>query len=88
MNAQCIITGVVLVEEPPHGNPMGRPGDLFDFGDMYVINVNPNSERMPVNEATARIIYMNHAHWERRSVYVIPKTDATLNQNAIDYIKG
>ncbi len=90
MQAECIITGVFLVEEPPMNNvkPMGRPGDLFQIGDIYLINVNPNAEPMLLDEATARIIFMNERHWERRSVYVIDKADATLNQNAIDYIGG
>lgn len=90
MQAECIITGVFLVEEPPMRNvvPMGRPGDLFQLGDVYIINVNPNSEPDILNEATAKIIFMNERHWDRRSVYVIDKRDATLNQNAADYIRG
>jgi hypothetical protein len=90
MQAECIITGVWLVEEPPMNNvvPMGVPGDLFVLGDVYIINVNPNAERQLMDEARAKIIFMNERHWERRSVYVIDKEDATLNQNAIDYIKG
>lgn len=87
--AECIITGVILVEESPMKNvhPMGRNGDLFAHGDTYIINVNPNCEPYLVDEARAKIIYMNERHWERRSVYVVNKADATLNQNAIDYIK-
>ncbi len=66
--------------------PMGRPGDLFVLGNVYLINVNPNSEPMILDEARHRIIFMNERHWNRRDVYVIAKDEATLNQNAIDYI--
>ena len=87
MQAECIITGVFLVEESPLNiQPLGIPGDLFQIGDMYIINCNPNAQFDVVDEAKARIIYMNERHWDRRAVYVISKADATLNQNAIDYI--
>lgn len=71
-----------------HVIPMGRPGDLFELGDVYIINVNPNAEPVVLDEARMKIIFMNERHWDRRSVYIIDKADATLNQNAIDYIKG
>ena len=90
MRHECIITGVWLVEEPPMKNvtPLGIPGDLFVMGDVYIVNANPNAAPCILDEAKSRIIYMNERHWDRRGVYVVGKMDATLNQNAIDYING
>ena len=88
--AECIITGVIVVDGPPMKGvtPVGVPGDLFQQGDMYIVNANPNATWEKVDKARARIIYMAGSNWERRSVYVIAKEDAILNQNALDYIGG
>jgi len=90
MQAECIITGVMLADSRPTPNviPLGVPGDLFVLGDTYIVNVNPNAEPMVLDEARARIIFTNNLAWERRAVYVIAVEDATLNQNAADYIQG
>jgi hypothetical protein len=81
----CIITGCALLSDG-----QWVAGDLFDAGEFYVFNGNVNSRTMgpdwfpmpPYYEKT-----LSPDDWfERRSVFVIHKTKANLNQAAFDYI--
>jgi len=89
MSLPCVITGCALVH---HGRWIA--GDLFDAGDHWVFNGNWN--RSEPNEPTW-ITRMDACHYrcrfeptdwfERRGVFVIHKSNANLNQDALEYIR-
>lgn len=85
MRHECIITGVVLVPEACEA--AGYPADLFEMGEMYIINANVSGEPMQIGHA-ARTITLVGNYWERHGVYVVAKSEAVLNPAAQAYIKG
>lgn len=63
-------------------------GDLWELADCYILNGTDQCEYLiPANLPVGQRILTAHAdYFDRRNVYVIPKTFATLNQTAKDYL--
>lgn len=96
MNApKCIITGVKVVPYPTHyAMPdKGYAADLFELGDVYIINANMGSgeeddDRLHDVAPSQRIIYLDGEHFQKRGVFVVHKNNARLNPVAEAYVKG
>lgn len=92
---KCIITGVKVVPHPTHyATPdKGYAADLFEMGEVYIINANVGSgdeddDRLHDVDPSMRIIYLDGDHFVKRGVFVINKKAARLNAVAEAYIKG
>ena len=92
MRTRCIITGVTLVF--PEGSEC-CVGDLFQQGDIYIMNANTDrsgdGRRLPVEQSiygrTVRLV--NHdCYFERRGVFVFSRFSCELNREAEEHIKG
>jgi hypothetical protein len=89
---ECVITGLALRD-----GDVWVAADLFDAGDWWVVNVNcqfhgngsvsPHWLQGPSHYTKTIDIDPGCLWFERRGIFVIHKTCATLNQAAIDYIK-
>ena len=79
---QCIITGCSLRTGFERWN-----GDLFELGDVYIFNANPNSR----HDASEPPFYSKELSvadcFERRAVFVVAKSAASLNDEALAYIE-
>ena len=82
--SQCIITGCAL-QLPNDGYVWG---DLHEEGDCYVFNGSgPVHFGGDFAEGKVLIIWSDY-YFERRNVFVVAKTQAKLNEKALDYIMG
>lgn len=83
-NPECIITGVVLVIDDT-----ARPADLFEMGDIYIVNASGEGYPLPLAvgvEHRNSIDLTNAPYFERRNVFVVHRSQAKLNANALAYI--
>jgi len=81
MGAQCLITGVILIEDD-----VTYAGDLFEMGGMYIVNCNEASGGARMVVAGDKTITPTGDYWTRKGVYVIPVEDARLSIAALEYI--
>lgn len=76
----CIVTGIWLID-PESGC---WPADLFQQGDVYIINANMNGDG--TGRPGLRNITLTGEYWMRRGVYVVNREDTTLSKAANEYI--
>lgn len=81
MTTECIITGVILIEDDCAYN-----GDLFRQGDTYIVNCNEASAHPADVTDDTKWITPTGDYWTRRGVFVIPVRGAQLSRAAMDYI--
>jgi hypothetical protein len=85
----CAITGCALVF---HGRWIA--GDLFDAGDCWIFNGNyrVGSNRAEADWQVGAPYYEKQLwpedYFEKRGVFVVRKSEANLNYEAIQYISG
>jgi hypothetical protein len=79
---ECIITGCSLFS-PDLGNAHLN-GDLFQLGDVYIFNANPQLVG-PHDFAYVKAVTVS-TYFARRHIYVFHKTAAELNEAAKEYI--
>lgn len=88
---KCVITGCALIGHD------GRwiAGDLFDGGSQWVFNGNYRIEGLRVKPEwidDEELHYEKHLQpddwFEKRSVFVVDKSKANLNEAAVRYIAG
>ena len=88
----CIITGCDLVTES-----FWQHGDLFQLGDVYVFNACGEPEFVEYRSAHSRLASVRYLeiagslhrnYFERRNVYVVAKSQATLSPAAREYVEG
>lgn len=94
---ECIITGCGL-QDDARGTQYW--GDLHQLGDVWIFNAVtdpkgqpiPQPYRDPKGPVCPSFLIVREAPWEnyfqRRGVFVIPKSEADLNDTATNYIKG
>ncbi len=95
---KCLITGIVLISKQEEtGCAYTWRGDLFAIQDVYIINCNEDSCKK-VNAVTKNLLSVNsntitinqeqgQIFWfERKGVFIVPKTAAVLNNLAKEYI--
>lgn len=79
---ECIITGCSLIT---HNSKEGHlNGDLFQLGDCYIFNANPQLLG-PQDFTYAKQVRVSN-FFARRFVYVFAKSAAELNDAAKEYI--
>lgn len=84
MKADCICTGIILVEDDCAYN-----GDLFQMGDTYIVNCNEASAMSAsdvMSVAGVRAITPTGDYWTRKGVYVMKVAEAELSKAAKEYI--
>jgi hypothetical protein len=79
---ECIITGCTLLSPDLGGAHLN--GDLFELGDCYIFNANPQL-LAPLDFAYAKTVTVSR-YFARRHVYVFAKSAAELNEAAKEYI--
>lgn len=79
---ECIITGCSLFA--PELNECHVNGDLFQLGDCYIFNANP--QMLGPRDYTYGKQVRVSSHFARRHVYVFAKSAAELNEAAKEYI--
>jgi hypothetical protein len=80
---ECIITGCSLFSPPSLGEHHLN-GDLFQLGNCYIFNANPQLAG-PQDFAYSKTVTVSR-HFSRRHVYVFLKAAAELNDAAKEYI--
>lgn len=85
---QCVITGCALVVD---NNFVW--GDLFEVDGVWVFNGAYDKEgpawrniRYLAPEDKALVVHSGDHYFERRSVFVVPCTNAHLNKLALQYV--
>ena len=82
---KCIITGCELACLHWH-----QHGDLWELGDSYIFNAvgEPSYDTELLPEKVLFIRGLSHNNYfERRNVYVVSKSEATLSRAAEAYIQ-
>lgn len=83
----CVCTGIALLD---FGGERAVSGDLFDVGTHYVFSGNATSDGSvnwyPIDHCPYERRMEPADYWMRRSVFVIPKDKANLNEAARKYI--
>lgn len=90
MSIRCVITGCALVS-----GHLWVAGDLFDAGTCWIFNGNVNSA-VGDKTVTPEWLQIHSCHYEkrlepddwfeRRGMFVIEKSAANLNEQALEYI--
>ncbi len=79
---QCIITGCSFLSPLLNGAHLN--GDLFELGDCYIFNANP--QLLAPQDFAYKKTVTARTYFVRRHVYVFLKAAAELNQDAQEYL--
>lgn len=89
MKNPCIITGCDLYDIEHN---RWAHGDLFEYGDCFVFNAVVGTKghvAWRTEQWGDKFVALIHPNYfERRGVFVIPKSSSQLNQAARDYIRS